>query len=61
MTQHTPTIDHRTVYLIASRAECDPRTVRRALAEGVDTIRVAATRERLARELARLGMPEASR
>jgi hypothetical protein len=50
-TQHP---DHRTIHLLAARAECDTRTARRALTEGTHGIRVTALRERLEREIARL-------
>ncbi len=49
------------MHLLAARAECDPRTARRALTEGVDAVRVVTLRERLSREMAALGIREAAR
>jgi len=46
-------LDDKTIKLLAAHAELDPRTVRRAVEEGVDAIRAAADRERL-REAAKI-------
>jgi len=39
--------DRRLVLLLAARADCNVKTARRALAEGVDTIKGANLRDRL--------------
>jgi hypothetical protein len=48
--------DAHTTRCLAAEAEADPRTIRRALMDGVDAIRVSATRERVRRVLAAHGL-----
>lgn len=55
-TKHTKPTDRATILTFAGRAEIDPRTARRILAEGVDVIRSEAIRERAARVLAEMGL-----
>jgi hypothetical protein len=40
-------IDKKTIRILAAHAEIDPRTVERALREGVESVRSHANRERL--------------
>lgn len=46
--------DRRLVLLLAARADCNVKTARRALVEGVDSIKGANLRDRLREALAQL-------
>ncbi len=51
-----PALDEKTIRLLAAHAELDPRTVRRASRDGVDTLRAAIDRERLRTAATKLGV-----
>jgi hypothetical protein len=52
---HSPLVaNHQTIHALASRALIDPRTARRVLLEGVETIRTRTIRERVEAALAEL-------
>lgn len=40
-------LDEKTIRLLAAHAELDPRTVKRALEDGIDSLRIARDRDRL--------------
>jgi len=49
-------LDDKTVMLLAAHAELDPRTVRRASRDGIDSMRAAKDRERLRDAAKKLGV-----
>jgi hypothetical protein len=51
-----PTTDRATALVIAARAECDPRTARRALDVGPHTIRTLTVRDRVTRVMREMGL-----
>ena len=52
-----PVLDRRIVLLLAVQADCVPQTARRALTEGVASIKGAGLRERLTAAALALGVP----
>jgi len=48
--------DRKTIRLLAAHAELDPRTVTRAIENGVDTMRAKEDREKLRKAAKKLGV-----
>jgi hypothetical protein len=49
-------LDLKTIRILAAHAELDPRTVRRASRDGVDTLRAEIDRDRLREAAKKLGV-----
>ena len=55
------TSNYSTSLLLAATAECDPRTARKALETGIESVKGYAMRERLSRAFVTLGLNDKSK